>query len=159
MMFTILSVAVLALAILLHYIRCEFRRRKTTSDLDDLKDLNVQHDVHSAFMKLVNDDGAGDWPPRANHDDWPIPLRPYKEVYFTMSPFLATADPSTDDEWNKTRCLEFRSRMQALLTDRIDIEAVERTLQTVASGNWDSFPRDRYNGFYACIACLRHAYR
>ncbi|KAL2867572.1 uncharacterized protein BJX67DRAFT_371908 [Aspergillus lucknowensis] len=76
-----------------------------------------------------------------------------------MAPLLATANPSLDDQYNRIRCQEFRSRMQALLTERVDLEAVRSVLETVHSGNWDSFPRDAYNGFYSCIACLRHAYR
>ncbi|KAI0123701.1 hypothetical protein BJ170DRAFT_598904 [Xylariales sp. AK1849] len=158
-MFIFLGFAVLTLVVLLRYARYHLRRHSSELEIDDLRALGVQHDVHSAFMKLVNDDGAGQWPPKSNHEEWPLQLRPYKEIYATMSPLLATSNPSTDDELNKERCLEFRSRMQALLTDRIDINAVESALGTVAAGDWDSFPRDSYNGFYSCIACLRHAYR
>jgi hypothetical protein len=159
MIFVFVGVVVLALVILFRYIQYDFRRQSSEIRLDDLKALYVNHDVYSAFMTLVNDDGAGDWPPRANHVGWPLPLPPYKKVDSAMSPFLATSNPSTDNEWNKKRCLEFRSRMQALLADLIIIDAVEEALGAAAAGNWDSFPRDAYNGFYSCIACLRHAYR
>lgn len=127
--------------------------------LEDWKALRVRHEVHSAFMTLVNDDGAGSWPPRASHDDFPPALRPYREVYAAMAPLLATADPSLDDECNTIRIQEFRSRMQALLVEKIDLKAAQGALEAVQLGNWEAFPRDAYNGFYSCIACLRHAYR
>lgn len=126
--------------------------------LEDLKTLKKGHEVHSAFMRLVDDDGAGVWPPKATHD-FPPALRPYSEIYAIMAPLLATAYPSLDDETNIIRCQEFRSRMQALLTEKVDMDAVQGVLEAVQAGHWDVFPRHAYNGFYSCIACLRHAYR
>ncbi len=127
--------------------------------LEEWKALKIRHGVHSAFMRLVYDDGAGSWPPRATHDEFPLALRPYREIYAVLAPLLATANPSLDDECNRVRIKEFRSRMQVLLTGRIDMNAARSALEAVQSGNWDAFPRDAYNGFYSCIACLRHAYR
>ncbi|KAI0537875.1 hypothetical protein GGR58DRAFT_513508 [Xylaria digitata] len=152
-------VVLVVVAILRYHFQDHPRSHSPEIGLEDLKALNTRHDVHSAFMTLVNDEGAGSWPPRAIHDSFPPALRPYREIYDIMAPFLATANPSLDDECNKQRCQEFRSRMQALLTEKVDMKAAQSALEVVQSGNWDAFPRDAYNGFYSCIACLRHAYR
>lgn len=88
-----------------------------------------------------------------------------------MSPLFATTEPSTDDAWNAKRIANFRGPMQSLLASRVDLPGVERVLRAVidASGGWDdsapsgsknmTLKRDACNGFYACIACSRHAYR
>ncbi|KAJ6184692.1 hypothetical protein N7519_005993 [Penicillium mononematosum] len=153
-------VIVLALVAIVRYrLQYNTKHRSPEATLEDVKALNIRHDVHSAFMALINDEGAGSWPPRATHDAFPAALRIYGQIYAAMAPFLANANPSLDDECNKVRCQEFRSRMQALLAEKVDIKAVRSALETVQSGNWDDFPRDAYNGFYSCIACLRHAYR
>jgi hypothetical protein len=135
------------------------RSRLPAAGLEELKALKTRHGVHAAFLAMVNDEGAGSWPPRATHDEFPKALRPYSQIYAIMAPFLATTNPSLDDEINKIRCQEFRSRMQALLTEKVDMDAAQGALERVQSGNWDGFPREAYNGFYACISCLRHAYR
>lgn len=161
---------ILALAVVALLVLVAIRRYLSQSDsksfsppaeigLQDLKALRIRHDVRSAFMTMVNDDGAGFWPPRATHDNFPPALRPYQHVYATMAPLLPYANPSLDDACNTIRIADFRSRMQTLLAEKIDMDAVQSTLDTVQSGNWDAFPRDAYNGFYSCIACLRHAYR
>lgn len=168
----ILALAVVAILVLVainrYFSQSDFKRYVFQSDskcssaeigLQDLKELRIRHDVHSAFMTMVNDEGAGSWPPRATHDDFPPALRPYQHIYAAMAPLLPYANPSLDDECNKIRIADFRSRMQTLLAEKIDMDAVRSILETVESGNWDGFPRDAYNGFYACIACLRHAYR
>lgn len=155
------GLAVLVVVALVRYCYSQYDARSRSAEIgiQDLKSLRMRHDVHSAFMTLINDEGAGSWPPRATHDNFPLALSPYGKVYAAIAPFLATSNPSLDDEYNKLRCQEFRSRMQALLTEKVDVEAARRTLEAVESGNWDVFPRDAYNGFYSCIATLRHAYR
>jgi hypothetical protein len=159
----ILSLAVVAIVVLVAIIRyllqSESKSPSSEIGLQDLKALRIRHDVHSAFMTMVNDEGAGSWPPRASHDAFPPALRPYQHIYAAMAPLLPYTNPSLDDECNKVRIADFRSRMQTLLAHNIDMGAVQSTLEAVESGNWDAFPRDVYNGFYACIACLRHAYR
>jgi hypothetical protein len=157
-LFAVVVVLVLV-AIVRYHFQYDSRSRSAEIGLEDLKALKIRHDVHSAFMTLINDEGAGSWPPRATHDEFPPALRSYRQIYAAMAPLLATANPSLDDECNKIRCQEFRSRMQALLTEKVDMKAARSALETVQSGNWDAFPRDAYNGFYSCIACLRHAYR
>lgn len=157
--FTVVVVLVVVAVIVRYPSQNDSRSRSSEIGLEELKALEARHPVHSAFITLVNDEGAGSWPPRATHDKFPLALRPYQQIYATMAPLLATADPSLDDENNKLRCQEFRSRMQALLTENVDMKATRSALEAVQSGDWEAFPRDAYNGFYSCIACLRHAYR
>ncbi|OAQ99174.1 hypothetical protein LLEC1_01748 [Akanthomyces lecanii] len=108
---------------------------------------------------LVRDDGAGSWPPRARHDGWPAALSAYGRVYAEVAPHLATAEPSLDDEFNVKRCAEFRARMRASLEQHVDEDAAEKCLEAILRGDYSELARDSFNGFYSCIACLRHAYR
>ncbi|MCJ1266909.1 hypothetical protein MMC22_006794 [Lobaria immixta] len=113
----------------------------------------------SALLELFDKDGAGAWPPKANHDTWPMTLRPYKDIYLALAPLLSTAEPSLDDNFNNERRNNYRVLMGKLLSERINIAQVEQVLAAVEAGNWDVLPRDAYNGFYACVAVCRHAYR
>ena len=126
-----------------------------------IKDLrqSEDHELAGALIRLFEKDGAGAWPPRANHDSWPIALRPYKEIYLELASLLPTAEPSLDDDVNIARRERYRSRMRTLLADRVDVTSVQSILEKVEAGSWELFPRDAYNGFYACIAVCRHAYR
>ncbi len=137
---------------------------KETGDDDvvqDIKQLAECHETAALLADLIHTDGAGEWPPRTNHDftTWPAVLRPYRDIYAEMAPLLPTPDVSLDDEINRTRLSNFRSRFQTLLQDRVDLPQVEQLLLAAEAGRWDVFPRDTYNGFYACIAWCRHAYR
>ena len=104
-------------------------------------------------------DGAGAWPPKANHDYWPVALRPYKDIYLELNPLLPAAEPSLDDNVNSERRNTYRSLMRKLLAERINIAQVEEIMAAVDAGNWDVLPRDALNGFYCCVAVCRHAYR
>lgn len=86
-------------------------------------------------------------------------LRPYKDIYLELIPLLPTAERSLDDNVNNARRNKYRSLMRKLLTERINIAQVEEIMAAVEAGNWDVLPRDAYNGFYACDAVCRHAYR
>ncbi len=129
--------------------------------LQDIKGLAERHETAALLADLIHKDGAGEWPPRSNHATatWPAALRPYREVYEEMAPLLPTATASLDDEINRVRIAHFRSHFQALLRERVDLAQVETLLKAAEAGQWDIFPRDTYNGFYACIAWCRHAYR
>jgi hypothetical protein len=100
----------------------EKRRRK----IGNIRALAEQHEVASVLGELIHKDGAGSWPPRANHTGsaWPVALRPYKEVYQQLAPLLPQATPSLDDDVNLARIAGFRSRFRRLLTQRINIAAV-----------------------------------
>ena len=126
-----------------------------------IKDLrqSEDHELAAALIRLFEKDGAGAWPPKANHESWPIALRPYKDIYLKLASILPTAEPSLDDYVNSARREFYRSRMRDLLADRVDVAAVQSILERFEAGSWDVFPRDAYNGFYACIAVCRHAYR
>jgi hypothetical protein len=129
------------------------------SPREKLKSLRGDHELTWAFRELIERDGAGSWPPKASYDNWPIPLRPYKEIYFELAPLLPTPEPSLDDAVNMQRIEKYRSLMRKLLSDRIDRVKVEEILVAAEAGNSNDFSRDAYNGFYCAIALLRHAFR
>ena len=125
----------------------------------ELRKLRGRHETASILLELLEKDGAGAWPPKANHDSWPPALCPYKKIYLDLVPLLPTAEPSLDDTVNRERINDFRALMRKLLKERINLAKVEEILAAVEAGNVDVFPRDAYNGFYACVAVCRHAYR
>ncbi|KAK3897548.1 hypothetical protein C8A05DRAFT_38900 [Staphylotrichum tortipilum] len=127
----------------------------------DIKQLAECHEAAALLSDLIHQDGAGEWPPRSNHDytSWPAALRPYRDIYAEMAPLLPTSDLSLDDDVNRARISTFRSGFQTLLQERVNLAQVEQLLAAAEAGRWDVFPRDTYNGFYACIAWCRHAYR
>ena len=127
--------------------------------LKELQALAGRHETASSLLELIEKEGAGSWPPKANHDSWPIVLRPYKDIYLELVPLLPAAEPSLDDNVNHSRRNRYRSLMRKFLHERIDIDQVRYFLAAAEAGNWDEFPRDAYNGFYCCIAVCRHAYR
>lgn len=129
------------------------------SKIRKFHDLKSRHETVSVLLQLIDTDGAGAWPPKAKHDSWPSPLGPYNDIYLELLPLLSTAEPSLDDEVNSERRNRYRSHMQKLLTERINIIQVQGILLATEAGNWDDFPREAYNGFHACIAICRHAYR
>jgi hypothetical protein len=88
--------------------------------------LNECHEVVEVLNDLVCEDGAGSWPPAANHrlSDWPEPLRPYRHIYLELAALLPQAKPSLDDEVNVSRIAEFRGRFQELLDERVDLAEV-----------------------------------
>ncbi|KAK9424052.1 putative indoleamine 2,3-dioxygenase [Seiridium unicorne] len=118
-----------------------------------------RHELTSAFTSLINEDGAGTWPPKANHTNWPSALRPYREVYLEMVPYLSTATPSLSDAVNRERCISFRSSMRGLLAERVSNVKVDGIMRQMENGNLDILPRDQINGFYCVVAVCRHAYR
>jgi len=117
------------------------------------------HKLVSAFTTLLDQDGAGTWPPRANHSSWPTALRPYKEVYLEMVPYLSAATPSLDDAVNQERRSAFRSAMRRLLAERVNQVWVTRIMRQLEAGNVEILPQDQINGFYCAVAVCRHAYR
>ncbi|KAK0705836.1 hypothetical protein B0T21DRAFT_405348 [Apiosordaria backusii] len=128
--------------------------------LSTIHNLSHCHEVASSFSNLINQDGAGSWPPKSNHNErtWPACLQAYKEIYHEMAPLLPAENVSLDDNINEQRILAFRSRFAQLLSQKVNLTEVERLLQAADAGRWDVFPRDVYNGFYCCLAWCRHAY-
>lgn len=127
--------------------------------IHNLKHLKTQNKTASILFDLVQRDGAGAWPPKATHDSWPPALRAYKDIYLELIPLLPTAEPSLDDEVNRARIQNYRTLMRKLLEERVDIAEVESIMAAVEDGKSDALPNAEYNGFYACIAACRHAYR
>ncbi|MCJ1425370.1 hypothetical protein MMC29_003269 [Sticta canariensis] len=129
------------------------------SKIRSLRALKDRHEAASILSEMIDKDGAGAWPPKTNHDSWPIALRPYKDIYLELVPLLPAAEPSLDDNINNERRSNYRSLMRKLLTERVNIAQVEQLMVAMEAGNLDVLPRDAVNGFYACIAVCRHAYR
>ncbi|KAL6167069.1 hypothetical protein ACJQWK_06516 [Exserohilum turcicum] len=129
--------------------------------IGEIESLAERHEVGEILHDLIQKDGAGSWPPNANHDNstWPAALRAYMDIYLEMAPLLPQATPSLDDEVNVARISAFRLRFQDLLRERVDVVAVTKLLVAVSAGGWAELPRDVYNAFYCCIASSRHAYR
>lgn len=119
------------------------------------------HEVANLLTALIREDGAGSWPPRANHRHltWPAALQPYKEVYLELAPLLPQHGSSLDNKTNVARITNFRFQFSKRLSQRVDLNQVKQLLEAVDAGRWDVFPRDVYNAFYCCIASSRHAYR
>lgn len=119
------------------------------------------HETAARLAELIRNDGAGSWPPRANHSysDWPAAFRPYQEVLQEMLRLLAKEKPSLHDQTNVACVTEYRSLYQELLRSKIDLPQVELYLRAADAGQWDVFPRDTYNALYCCVATSRHAYR
>ena len=129
------------------------------SGVQDLKTLRGQHETATALLEMVVENGAGSWPPKADHNGWPPQLRPYKGIYLNLIPLLAVAEPSLDDNVNSQRISNFRSMMSKLLNEHVNYGQIKNIMEAAKEGSCKDFPRDAYNGFYACIACSRHAYR
>lgn len=80
---------------------------------------------------MVNLDGAGEWLPKATHkDSWPAVLRPDHDIFLKLASLLPVDRVCLDDVINKSRIAEYRTRMQKLLQERVDIAAVESVLSS-----------------------------
>jgi hypothetical protein len=130
------------------------------SIIGQIKTISKDHETASLLHELIEMDGAGSWPPRASHGDmWPLALRPYHDIYLQLAPSLSVQQVSLDDNVNSERCSQYRETMRKLLQDNVNLPEVEAILAALEAGNKLSFPSDAYNGFFACIALSRHAYR
>lgn len=129
------------------------------SQIREIQSLARCNKTAAALATLVAQDGAGAWPPKCDHDRWPSPLRPYKKIYLELAPLLAAVEPSLDDAENMRKRQRYRSLMRALLSTRVSVADVESLLRLSEGGDETACPLDSYNGFYCCIAVLRHAYR
>ncbi|KAI3336198.1 hypothetical protein F4824DRAFT_509968 [Ustulina deusta] len=125
----------------------------------DITDLALRNETASALSKLVEEDGAGNWPPRAAHHNLPRCFQPYQSIYMEIIPTLSTNTPTLDDAANKERMANFRRTMSKLLAERVNIPEVEAALKRFESGDHSSLKREVYNAVYCCIAVSRHAYR
>lgn len=129
--------------------------------INEINNMADKNEIAAAMADLIRTDGAGSWPPKANHslDAWPLALRPFQEIYFEMATDLATAEVSLDDSVNVARILRFREKFRGLLEERVDITQVRDVLKNVADEQWNVILRDVCNAFYCCVAACRHAYR
>ncbi|KAI0458561.1 hypothetical protein F5B21DRAFT_512050 [Xylaria acuta] len=127
--------------------------------MQHLRTLAARHKVAAALVTMIDRDGAGDWPPRANHESWPAAILPYRTIYVELLPLLYTDTPSLDDNANAARRERYRATIRSLFRERIDLATVIRIFEEVEADNWTTISRDTLNGFYCCMALSRHAYR
>ncbi|RFU27639.1 hypothetical protein B7463_g8719, partial [Scytalidium lignicola] len=121
-----------------------------------LKPIRKPHPTQACLEQLLEKEGAGSWPPRTSYgESWPKALRPYHEIYLALAPLL----PCKDDEISFERCLNYRAQMRGLLRDRVQLADVEALLCAAEQENKSILPGEAWNGFYSCIASLRHAFR
>jgi hypothetical protein len=139
-----------------------WRKRNFTTDntLSELRELRKHHETAGRLQDLIEFDGAGSWPPQACHNTaWPIALRPYHDVYLKLAKSLPTANVPLDKEIVSKRRLEYRAQMRNLLHNNVDLSAVEEILSVTEAMDRSVLSEKAYNGFYACIAISRHAFR
>lgn len=125
----------------------------------DLIQLSRHNEPASTLLHLISVDGAGDWPPRCDHDSWPQALLPYQQIYLELNSLLPHAQVSTDDQVNQNHRQIYRSLMRRFLAERVDVQKVTRLMAAAEAGNWEELSLAAYNGFYCAVAVSRHAYR
>ncbi|KAK0625038.1 hypothetical protein B0T17DRAFT_590747 [Bombardia bombarda] len=81
------------------------------------------------------------------------------DIYLELSPIFSVTNPPLEDTINNKRRFRYRQTMRRLLAARINVNLVKEILAAREGGNIHALPQDAYNGFYSCIANLRHAYR
>lgn len=125
-----------------------------------IKTMPNNHETVKALQDMINIDGAGDWAPKASHrDSWPAALHPYHDIYLELSSLLPVDQICVDDAINQSRRIEYRTRLQKLLRERVNLEAVESIMSTAEDTEHSLLSADSWNGFFACIGFLRHAFR
>lgn len=129
--------------------------------IQSVKSLVDCHETASLLTDLIHTDGAGAWPPLANHvsSTWPAALQPYKDIYQSLVHLLAVEKASLDDGHNLARINSYRSQFRQMLEEQVNLKEVQQLLEAADAGRWDVFPRATFNAFYSCVANCRHAYR
>lgn len=132
----------------------------STNYISQIKAVQENHEAAEALKDMINIDGAGAWPPKASHrDSWPSALRPYHDIFLELASLLPVDQVSLDDGINQNRRVEYRTRLQKLLQQRVDLAAVESVLSIAEDTDPSLIRGDAYNGLFACIGNLRHAFR
>ncbi|KAJ5286710.1 hypothetical protein N7478_002396 [Penicillium angulare] len=131
-----------------------------TPYLSLIKNLNTQHASVHKLQYMIHEDGAGSWPPQASYrDSWPPELQPYHDTFVKLAPLVPVLDPSMEPDINAARRDEYRQRVQKLLEQSIDVAEVTSLLSAAVGKESSVMTNEAFNGFYACISALRHAYR
>ncbi|KAJ5894320.1 hypothetical protein N7495_006011 [Penicillium taxi] len=142
----------------LNFLTTRFHRQVEHISL--IKKISEPHETVQALQSMIEVDGAGTWPPKASYrNSWPVELRPYHDIFIELAPLLPVMDASLDDTVNKVRRTEYQNRLRGLLQERVNIANVEGVLSSAAVKSSSVITNQAYNGFYACISYLRHAFR
>lgn len=119
-----------------------------------------EHETAKYLRYMVQNDGAGTWPPRASHGStWPAAFQPYHDIYLELEKFLACEEVSLDEQENLRKVQVFRAHMQKLLQERVDLTAVKSILFALETKQNHGIQLEDLNGFFACISMSRHAFR
>jgi hypothetical protein len=122
--------------------------------------MDNKHETARLLQQLINTIGAGTWPPKASHGEtWPAALRPYHGIYLELAPSISCEVLDPEDIASGRRVHTFRERMRQLLKDRVELPVVKTLLAAEDGIESSILPAEIWNGFYACIALSRHAFR
>ena len=110
-------------------------RNVKAKHISEIKTLAEHHEVADKLSDLIQKDGAGSWPPNANHNHvtWPSALQPYKEIYLELASLLPQANRSLDDDENLARITNFRERFRKSLQERVKLDEVMEVSSSVYS--------------------------
>jgi hypothetical protein len=103
------------------------RRAQNSIVINKIKCQSTRHEVMTALAVLILEEGAGDWPPNAQHDHemWPSALTAYHDVYIEMAPVLPQLEPSLDNDVNLRRISAFREKYKDLLRRHVDLNEIK----------------------------------
>ncbi|EKV12269.1 hypothetical protein PDIG_45940 [Penicillium digitatum PHI26] len=125
-----------------------------------IREIEPSNEPIKALQTMIEIDGAGAWPPKASYrESWPVVLHPYHDIFVVLAPLLPVIDVSLDSTINQCRRMEYQQRLRILLKERVNLGLVKETLSAAADETSCVITNQQYNGFYACISYLRHAFR
>lgn len=134
-----------------------------TSHMDDkapnyqatVQRLAPLHAAEQSLKALCGPDEQQWWPARPTfHKTWPDLLQAYQRVYEALGPHLVNEWPSLDDAENRQIIDNFRARVRRELSIHIQPSEVQTLME-----NEGCMSEPAWQGFYACVAYLRHYYR
>lgn len=118
-----------------------------------------RHLVSCRLQDMITTTGAGSWPPCSSFEDsWPTPMRPYHRIFEDFCPLMTFAQASLDDSLNRKRIDRLRLDLRHRLQETISVPAIEESLPDYETRKV-FMKQEACNGFFACIAFLRHMYR
>ena len=113
------------------------------------------HATELALKALLGPEEQQWWPARPTfHKTWPEQLQGYQRVYEAIGPHLVNEQPSMEDAENRQIIDNFRDRCRRELSTHIRLSDVQTLLE-----DHTCMSEPAWQGFYACIAYLKHYYR
>lgn len=129
--------------------------KKSFHNRDPLQRTTPSHAAELSLKALLGPEEQQLWPARPTfHKTWPAQLQAYQQVYEALGPHLVNEWPSLDDAENRQIIDNFRARVRRELSTHIQTTEVQTLLKDERCMSGPA-----WQGFYACIAYLRHYYR